>query len=376
MAPPAQAEDGSGVKGELRALTSARGIAAWLVVFFHIRRSIDGLPDVAMAVFQKGYLAVDFFFLLSGFVIWLSYSERLRAGGLAEVPAFLKRRIARIWPLHLFMLGFAMLMALAMLATGRHSDAFPFAELPFHIALVQNWGLAYSLTWNDPAWSISCELAAYLLFPLLALAIDWRRVPSAAILVAICALLLLLHTVFVERGLWQLGQEISRMGLIRCVLEFACGTAICALWLRWRDHWQLPAVASAIVTLAMLVGWTTGMLAETLVVPVGFAALLLALALSAGRRGNPLETAPLHYLGEISYATYLSHYLLWYAFKLAFVSDVHAVSWPLVALYLTIVLAASVALYHLVERPTQHWINALNLRPFRPLPPAPRSPHG
>jgi peptidoglycan/LPS O-acetylase OafA/YrhL len=365
VAAAAQAEDGGGVKHELRALTSARGLAAWLVVFFHIRRSIDGLPDAAMAVFQKGYLAVDFFFLLSGFVIWLSYSERLRAGGFGAVPAFLKRRIARIWPLHLVMLGFAVLMALAMRATGRHSDAFPFAELPYHVALVQNWGFTHSLSWNDPAWSISCELDAYLLFPLLALAVDWRRVPSIVLIAVVCALLGLLHLIFVSRGLWQLGQEISQMGLIRCVLEFASGTAICALWLRWRERWQLPAAAGAGVALTLLGCWAAGLLPETLAVPAGFAALLLALALSAGHRGNPLETGPLHYLGEISYATYLSHYLLWYAFKLAFVRDAHAVGWPLVALYLAIVLAASVALYHLVERPAQHWINGLRLRPPR-----------
>lgn len=351
------------MKHELRALTSARGIAAWLVVLFHIRHAIQGLPQPVMAVFQKGYLAVDFFFLLSGFVIWLSYSERLRAGGLAAVPEFLKRRVARIWPLHLFMLGFAALMALAMLATGRQSDAFPFAELPFHLALIQNWGFARSLTWNDPAWSISCELAAYLLFPLLALSIDWRRTSSAAILAAIAALLLLLHALFVGQGLWQLGQEISRMGLIRCLLEFAAGTAVCALWLRWREAWRLPAAASALAATALLGNWAAGLLPETLAVPTGFAALLLALALAAGRRGNPLEAAPLHYLGEISYATYLSHYLLWYAFKLALVSDAHAVAWPLVALYLAIVLAASVALYYLVERPAQRWINGLKTLP-------------
>jgi peptidoglycan/LPS O-acetylase OafA/YrhL len=361
------------VKGELRALTSARGLAAWLVVFFHIRLSIDGLPDKAMAVFSKGYLAVDFFFLLSGFVIWLSYGERLRSGGFAEVPAFLKRRIARIWPLHLFMLGFAVLLALAMLATGRSTDAFPFAELPFHIALIQNWGFTHALSWNDPAWSISCELDAYLLFPLLALAVDWRRVPSVVVIAAIAALLLALHGIFSSQGIPVLGLEIPRMGLIRCVLEFASGTAVCALWQRWREHWQFPALASAAVALALLGGWATGLLAETLAVPAGFAALLLALALSAGRRGNPLEVAPLHYLGEISYATYLSHYLLWFAFKLALVTDARAVSWPLVALYLAIVLAASVALYHWVERPAQRWVNGLSLRPVRPVPQSPRS---
>ena len=63
---------------ELRQLTGARGIAAWAVVLYHLRLSIAGLPAPAVAALGKGYLAVDFFFLLSGFVIWLAWHERLR----------------------------------------------------------------------------------------------------------------------------------------------------------------------------------------------------------------------------------------------------------------------------------------------------------
>ena len=70
----------------------------------------------------------------------------------------------------------------------------------------------------------------------------------------------------------------------------------------------------------------------------------------------------LHLLGEISYATYLSHFLLWFVFKLLLVADPHAVPPILIALYLALVLASSIALYHLVERPAQRWVNALALR--------------
>ncbi|MEI9849679.1 MAG: acyltransferase [Sphingomonas sp.] len=185
---------------ELRALTSVRGLAAWMVVLFHIRLSMPAVPEPVLAVLAKGYLAVDFFFLLSGFVIWLSYAGRIREGGPGAVPEFLRRRLARIWPLHLFVLGSAVLLALMLAATGREAAHFPFAELPLHVLLLQNWGFTSGLTWNDPAWSISCELGAYLLFPLLALAIDWRRVPAPAILAAIAALLVLLHAVFAAHG--------------------------------------------------------------------------------------------------------------------------------------------------------------------------------
>lgn len=360
---------GERARGELRALTSVRGIAAWFVVFFHIRFAL-GLPDPELHLLAKGYLAVDFFFLLSGFVIWMTWSERIRAGGPAAVLGFLRRRVARVWPLHLFMLGTGVAIAAALELTGRGSDQFPWHELPLHVLLLQNWGFTEHLTWNDPAWSISCELGAYLIFPLLALAIDWRRVPSWAVIAAIAALLGLLHAIFASRGAWALGQEITSLGLVRCVIEFAAGTAIAALWLRWREQWRAPALAAAALALVLAAGWALG-LPETFAAPATFAALLLALGLTAARRGNPLEAGWIHYLGEISYATYLSHYLLWFAFKLAFVENEHAVPWPLVGGFLLLVLLASIALYHLVERPAQRWVNAAGLprgAPERALP--------
>ncbi|QNA86782.1 acyltransferase [Sphingomonas sp. So64.6b] len=352
-------------KPELRALTSMRGIAAWFVVLYHIRLSIAGLPAPWVGFFAKGYLAVDFFFLLSGFVIWLSWSEKFRASGFAAMPGFLHKRVARIWPLHLFMLGCAVGLAGLFAATGRQEEVnYPFRELPLHIALVQNWGFTGQLSWNDPSWSISAELGAYLLFPLLTLAIDWRRVPNWAVLAAIAALVALLHATMARGGAPSLGTDIPRFGLIRCLIEFSAGTAICALWLRWKARPHAPAIISAMIALLIATLWAAGM-PETLAVPALFAALLLALALTSGMRRNPLDNGALHYLGEISYATYLGHFLLFVVFKLALVDDPHAVPPILVALFLLLVLGSSVALYHLIERPAQKWVNGLYSSPAR-----------
>jgi len=342
---------------ELRALTSVRGIAAWMVVLYHIRLSVAGLPDAWVRFFAKGYLAVDFFFLLSGFVIWLSWGPRLRDGGWREVPHFLQKRVARIWPLHLVVLGGAVALAVLLAATGRANPTeYPFGELPLHIFLLQNWGFTDRLAWNDPAWSISCELAAYLAFPLLVRAVDWRTLPSWLVAGAAAAFLLILAAVMANQP--TLGHNIARFGLIRCLTEFAAGGAICALWLRWRAAPRLPALVAFCFSATAIAGWAFG-LPETLAIPFAFAGLLLGLALTSGLRGNPLDAAPLHYLGEISYATYLSHFMLFVVFKLAFVADAHAIPPLLVGLYLAMVLACSIALYHLVERPAQKWVNAL-----------------
>jgi peptidoglycan/LPS O-acetylase OafA/YrhL len=345
-------------RAELRALTSVRGIAAWFVVLYHIRLSIAGLPAAGVGFFAKGYLAVDFFFLLSGFVIWLRWGATLHDRGLRAVPGFLRKRIARIWPLHLFMLACAVVLALLLAATGRaEPDNYPFGQLPLHILLLHNWGFTDQLTWNDPSWSISAEWGAYLLFPLFAMAIDWRQVPSWGLGMAIVACCAVLHLAMARAGAPTLGTDIWRFGLLRCLTEFAAGTAVCALWQRWRAAPAMPAAFAALAAGCVATLWALGV-PETLAVPLLFAAALLALALSSGLRGNPLENAALHYFGEISYATYLGHFLLWIVFKLVLVSDPRNVSAPLIALFLLLVLASSMALYHLIERPAQRLINA------------------
>ena len=133
---------------------------------------------------------------------------------------------------------------------------------------------------------------------------------------------------------------------------------------------SIALVGVATLAIALTVGWAVG-LPETLAVPALFAALLMVLALTAGRPRNPLEGAVVHYLGEISYATYLGHFLLFFVFKLALVHDATAVPAWQIALYLGLVLASSAVLFHWVERPAQRILNGW--RPWVPvhkLPPA------
>jgi len=348
-------------KADLPALTGLRGVAAWFVVLYHIRLSAGAqVPPEALASFSKGYLAVDLFFMLSGFVLWLNYADRLRAEGLAAAPLFLARRLARIWPLHLFILAGAIAFAGLLQALGKiNPETYPWAELPLHILLVQNWGFTSTLTWNVPAWSISCEWAAYLLFPFLVLAIDWRKVGAFATAAAILLLAFLLGALMESGGASTLGADVPRFGLLRALCEFAIGTAVCGLWLRWREGPVRPASISALLSLALTAAWLASLLSETVAVPLAFAALLLALALTAASGRNPLGWRPVHYLGRISYATYLVHYLLFILFKILFVDDAANVPLPLLGLFLALTFAASAALHHLVELPAQRWANAL-----------------
>lgn len=342
---------------DLAALTGVRGIAAWAVVLYHVRLSLlTIMPAPVIAVLAKGYLAVDLFFVLSGFVIWLNYAQPIANRKAGAVGLFLWRRIARVWPLHVVLLaafvGFAMLLRL----TGRGTADYPFAELPLHVLMIQNWGFTDALTWNDPAWSISTEFAAYLAFPALVLvAARVPRLPSGALLGLAGALSGAIWAVFAANGQTSLGADIPHLGLWRCLAGFMLGCVACALWQRGTGSaWVWAGGAFGWLLGGVLLGWP-----ETAIVPSLAFTLLLALALSDNRLSCWLGRGAVLWLGEISYSTYLAHVLLFTLFKLVFVSADLQIGWAGLAAYLALVLAISALLHRWVERPAQAALNRL-----------------
>jgi peptidoglycan/LPS O-acetylase OafA/YrhL len=357
------------------ALTGIRGIAAWYVVLFHTRAALHGtLPDWMLLIANKGYLAVDLFFILSGFVLWHTYGEKLRGTGLAGAARFWWRRIARIWPLHIAILAVFIALAALLQATGRDTSMYPWAELPLHILLVQNWGFTSHLAWNDPAWSISCEMAAYVAFPLIVAIAPWSRMRTGTLVAVAGLLLAAICFYFAVQGGGTLGADVANAGLMRCLLEFWVGNVLRLLWERWR-HVPNAAIGAWAAMITLLEGGVVLGLPETAYIPACFVALILALALDDGIPARLptrlLGSRPLAYLGEISYSTYLVHFLLFVLFKLAFVHS-SALGRPQIgrvqlAAYLGIVLVASIVLYHGLEKPAQRWMNGFIARDRRAL---------
>jgi len=341
----------------LHNLTCVRGIAAWFVVFYHIRSSMPWIPERLHLLFAKGYLAVDFFFLLSGFVIYLSSHRSIAEQGRSAILPFLGRRLARIYPLYAVMLLLTMAFAALLATTGREPPGYPWGELPLHILLMQNWGFTPALSWNHPAWSISTEMAAYLLFPLLILGTPITRASRPALLAGMAGLLALMGWWLSSAGLHNLGQYIVQYGLVRCLFEFATGALLCAFWLQGKEGGQRNALLGAGL-IAALAGtfWAIRPEAELWAFPALMAALLFLLAEHSRRnearaRTPSLPMRALIYLGEISYATYLSHFMLFTWFKIALVHHSGDIRPWKIGVFLLLVLTASIALYHLVEKP-------------------------
>jgi len=357
----------------LGALTGIRGIAAWLVVFYHMRLSLQALlPEWTIAALAKGYLAVDLFFILSGFVLWYNYGEKLRSGGWQAAGPFLWRRIARIWPLHLAILAAFALFVLMLALTGRSTTGYPLAELPLHVLLIQNWGFTRELSWNHPAWSISTELAAYLCFPMVVHALRWERLPLPMLLAIAAGLLGAIHLLFALNGETTLGGNIPALGLWRCLLEFTLGNIACLLW-RQTSHKRHAGLLAALACTGFLCGGAALALPETAFVPAVFLCGILFLALDGGIVARTLGHGPLHYLGEISYSTYLAHFLLFILFKILFVDASLQMGWTALAGFTALLLAASVLLHHGLEKPAQAWLTRHpphRLPPFRKALPA------
>ena len=301
---------------DIRALTGLRGVAALWVVVYHI--VFAGAVAVAVPwapleqLIRHGYLAVDVFFALSGFVMALSYGRYVQAGWTWRSYAdFMRRRLARVYPLYLVMT----LLVAAMLATGLSrslASATLGHDLPYNLLLIQSWGLAESI--NPPAWSISTELAAYVLFPLLAWPVFRLRLIWPLLLAGVAAggLYLLqyvsLSGVYVRYGPLDIVPEVaSPWAVMRCLGSFTLGLVMHRLSLQpWvRQHViERTGVAGLVALLMLICAATAGAdILFVLLAPL----LVLTLLNERALLSRWLASPALYFLGEISYSVYLLH---------------------------------------------------------------------
>ena len=307
----------SGSPEQLASLTPLRGIAALWVVIFHFCWYLPAVhPERYTGAVYKGYLAVDLFFVLSGFVITHVYKEgfarRVTGRGYRD---FLKARVARIYPLHITVLFLFVATATAERAASYALEG-SFEPIPllgersvggFFANLVMLQGLwARELSWNDPAWSISLEFLAYLLFPLL-FPVLWRAGPAAK--AGLGGLLLVALGWLAYRTGGYFNQWNGTYAILRCLPEFLAGMLLYSFYQNgiFASVLASDAVLAAIVLpLAALLHLGAPDLA---IIPL-FPLLILAAVRNRGRLSPLLNSPPLVWLGDISYSLYLLHWFV------------------------------------------------------------------
>lgn len=338
----------------LKPLTALRFFAAMWVVLFDFTPSLGlGMPTVI----GKGYLGVELFFVLSGFIISHVYMERFGAGQF-RYGAFLWARLARIYPVHIATLvGLGLIVAFARIIGLDVGDkVLSWSSLPAQLTLTHAWGLGLKGGWNHPSWSISAEWFAYLGFPVFAAAL-WplRNRPRLALILAGLAV------IAISLGFQQLtGQSLSRAtiawGALRIVPCFGLG---CAVWLLWRTDLVRSSRIAGIVSVLCtgLVATTCATGAPDWLIILTFGGLIFGLA-AISSSGSTRLTAPVWvYLGEISFSIYMVCIPWQLAFSRGatrlFNVSAEALPWPVwIALVLGVIPAGMLA-HHLVERPAR-----------------------
>lgn len=315
-------------------LDGLRGVAAMIVVVFHLFETYSAGP--ARQIVNHGYLAVDFFFLLSGFVIGYAYDDRW---GQLTLREFFKRRLIRLHPM--VILGSALG---ALLFYFSSSEAFPsIAETPWWQLVatfllgctllpalpgwdIRGWGETAPL--NGPAWTLMWEYVANLLYALL-----FRHLPkfllalfvlSAGVLTLDLSLDLDLFGLLAERrsaaytviGGWSITAEQCYIGAARLLYPFLCGLLLARLgWkIRLKGGFALCATAVALLLVFPHIGGDEPNLMNgiynALCILVLFPLIVAAGAGSPLREGRTLALC--RFLGNISYPLYITHYPLIY----------------------------------------------------------------
>jgi len=307
---------------EIAALSGARAFPPLVLVMFHFSeghgyRNFWPLDLLA----ARGYLWVEFFFCLSGFILTHVYGPRLATLYTREgYGQFLKARLARLYPLHLFMLlaVLAVLIVARILAhIGGYHSIF---DLRYHqdvsakgfllsLFLLHGWNTMDRLTWNGVSWFVSVEWALCLLFPLLlwlANGRSWRGV------FLIAAGVMGLTALDLTSGA-HVGLDITyHNGVLRGLADFSIGVGFAVLFRALKPRDRLPDWAHSLIQLAVLAaliyalydtGWSHTMMDIWTALPM--MVLVLALSFDRGVLADALKTPIPQTLGRWSYAVYI-----------------------------------------------------------------------
>lgn len=307
---------------EIRALAGVRAFPPLVLVMFHFSeghgyRHFWPLDYVA----ARGYLWVEFFFCLSGFILTHVYGARLSQLFTARgYGVFLKARLIRLYPLHVFMLLMILLTAIvtrALAHAGHYTSIFDLTyhtvitpwSLLLNLLLVQAWNVLPSLTWNGVAWFVSVEWALCLLFPLF-LWLSHGRLWRGYVLIAsgVAGLVTLDLTSGTHVGL-----DITyHNGVLRGLSDFSVGVGLAMLYRAWKPRDTLPDWAHSLIQLAVVfalfyaiynTGWSHTVMDIWTVLPM--MALVLALSFDRGLVADALKTRVPQLLGGWSYAIYI-----------------------------------------------------------------------
>lgn len=370
-------------KESIDALTGIRIIAASYVLLFHIGVFfvIPLFPEIGYYynfLFGGGWMGVDLFFLLSGFIISYNYHDSFQEFNISTYLDFLVKRLARIYPVHFFCLTVLFVIVVfkfgdsfwlgnenaAMAVTHEIRNDFSLKGLFSSLFLVHAWNAPfYSIsqsTWVAASWSVSCEWLAYILFPLtvLLLSVFKQRRSLYFIFAAVYIITLVIFVLLAvdKQPLLESSQ------VVRIFFGFTIGVVLYKMYELHSEsgkpmsRWMLNLVMG-ICVLSIFSGWLVFSYSWMMVV---FSWLIYAIA--CGHLTIPkLSSASFIYGGKLSYSLYMVHgtTLVIYSELIGtanFLDESVLFKYMYIASYIVLTFGGAVFCYHFIEEPSRRAI--------------------
>jgi len=289
-------------------------VAALAVAFYHVPWVN---PTYYLGVVRNSYLMVDFFFVLSGFVICHGYRESLRSG--QDLCRYAWLRFGRLYPLHLAVLLVWLSLDVVVFAkqvvTGDVGAVPAFSSVHYHelwtsLLLIQGLGTNSDLVYNYPSWSISTEFYTCLLFGVVVLLLRHRR-PLWQVAAVISILSLVTYLLSGEQSF----RHAFHFAFFRCVLGFFFGVVTYQAYLSLKPTFDRIGGGSPFNwAVSLTLGGTIAFLGVKTIGPSDFAItplVGLVVLLVAGAQGGVavrvLAWKPFAWLGRVSYSIYMVH---------------------------------------------------------------------
>ena len=294
------------MKNKIYYLESLRGLAAIVVALFHFRNSSNSFL-INNEFIQNGWVMVDFFFVLSGFVIAYNYSEKILS--LKDLINFQIKRFLRLYPLHLFTLFLMLALEFSQLikeiltndigeaASFTHNNIASFMHNLFLTQALFN----DKLTFNNPSWSISTEFFTYFIYALIIL-----FVKNTKYLFLISLTIIFFSGYFIFNEL-NITNEFS---ILRCMHSFFLGTI--ASYVFKHIKIKISNILTYGIFILTLISITFLKFLPPIIFPIIFLFLIISMLNSEENLIKKiLNQKILIFFGKISYGIYMTHYFVW-----------------------------------------------------------------
>ena len=387
----------------LNNLTPLRGIAALLTVLYHIDLMFgagDGflIPTALTKGMGRMYLMVDFFFILSGFIMCYVYGKLFHEGvSGANFKKFTIARFARVYPLHLITLLYLVVLFFVAARMGQPEiPIIQIANTPFSILtnllLLHSMNFHQWFSWNHASWSISTEWWAYMVFPFLVKPFTNLSAMGKGVVAFLCFVGYLAITFFIiplvvvpapiffaQTHLSDFSINVAyQFGYLRCLFGFILGMM---MYEGYKTEWCKKHLSNGYMMVALFLGM---LLSMHLILPDVITVSFMPFILLCGAYGSKnidrlFALKPLQRLGDWSFSIYLVHQPLFFTIGVirTYLNPPdpnfkptgppppphfnYLENWLIAFSLLGIILILASLTYRFWEKPTRAWINGKSL---------------